>query len=301
MVQAVGPLGAAIETDGTVVKGRVGYQFKADANALVVLHRVAFVDLRGQIDGQGQAALLRWAAQYGLGQDGELVRQVAARRQRAVQALRDQGYAVERLIVRPQWRLAVGLGNRANAHEIGLSLHGTYGWPVIPGSTLKGLACAWALESGDEPERVGAVLGLPRVGEAADRPEPGSARVPPTGAPKASMGTVRFLDAIPAGQPVRVSRDVLTPHVKPYYDDIARDGSQQLRPPAEYHNPVPVQFLVVDQGSFAVDLVGPVTEDVDQAARWCEAALDELGVGGKTSAGYGYLAVSQAPPMEPAR
>jgi CRISPR-associated protein Cmr6 len=301
MVQAAGPLGKVIGSDGTAVKSSADYRYQlgADANALVVLHRVAFVDPRGRIDDKGSAALLRWAAEHGLGQDGDLVRPAAARRQRAVQALRDQGYEARRLQVRPQWRLAVGLGNRANAHEIGLALHGTYGWPVIPGSTLKGLTCAWALESGAEVKRVAAILGLPRVAEKADLDQPHHAVV--SDGPRASMGTVRFLDALPAGAPVGVRLDVLTPHVKPYYDAAARDAAaQQFQPPAEYHNPVPVQFLAVEQGSFAVDLFGPVVEDVRQAADWCAAALDEFGVGGKTSAGYGYLAVAQQPPMEPA-
>jgi CRISPR type III-B/RAMP module RAMP protein Cmr6 len=299
MVQAAGPLGKVIGSDGTAVQSSADYRYQlgAGANALVVLHRVAFVDSRGRIDDKGSAALLRWAAEHGLGQHAKLVQHVAGRRQRAVQALHSHGYSVRRLQVRPQWRMAVGLGNRANAHEIGLALHGTYGWPVIPGSTLKGLTCASALEAGAEPEQVAAILGLPRVGEEADQ----SHHALIIDAPKASMGTVRFLDAIPAGGPVGVRLDVLTPHVKPYYDAAARGAApQQFQPPAEYHNPVPVQFLVVDQGSFAIDLVGLVAEDVDQAAKWCEAALDELGVGGKTSAGYGYLAVSQASPLEPA-
>lgn len=291
MVQAVGPLGKAIETDGTAVKGRVGFQFGADANALVVLHRVAFVDQGGRIDDTGTAALLRWAAQTGLGQDSKLVRVVAGRRQRALTALRARGYEVKRLQVRPQWRLAVGLGNRANAHEIGLSLHGTYGWPVIPGSTLKGLTRACALEVGAQPERVVAVLGLSRVAP----PDDQEAESPPDeDLPNEGRGAVRFLDAIPDGNPVGVRLDVLTPHVKPYYDAIARrDSEKQIRPPAEYHNPVPVQFLVVDRGSFAVDLVGSVADDVRQAAEWCAAALDELGVGAKTSAGYGYATATQ--------
>jgi CRISPR type III-B/RAMP module RAMP protein Cmr6 len=300
MVQAAGPLGKVIGSDDAAIKTNADYHYQlgADANALVVLNRVAFVDPRGRIDDRGSAALLRWAAEYELGQEGDLVRSAAERRQRAVQALHSQGCAVRRLQVRPQWRLAVGLGNRANAHEIGLALHGTYGWPVIPGSTLKGLTCAWALEFGAEPERVAAILGTPRVGGEAGQPH----RALITDAPKASMGTVRFLDAIPVGGPVGVRLDVLTPHVKPYYDAAARDASpQQFQPPAEYHNPVPVQFLVVDQGTFAVDLVGLVADDVDQAAKWCEAAVDALGVGGKTSAGYGYLAVSRASPPGPAK
>jgi CRISPR type III-B/RAMP module RAMP protein Cmr6 len=89
---------------------------------------------------------------------------------------------------------------------------------------------------------------------------------------------------------------VLTPHVQPYYRDTSRDAATgNAAPPAEWHNPVPVGFLTVCGGSFAVDLAGPVAGDVRDAARWFRCAVDELGVGAKTAAGYGYLTVADAP------
>ena len=102
---------------------------------------------------------------------------------------------------------------------------------------------------------------------------------------------MRFLDAIPAGQSVAVEADVLTPHVKPYYDGAATGNPV---PPAEYHNPVPLTFLTV-RGAYAVDLYGPPGEDVGLAAEWLKKAGDELGAGAKTAAGYGYLSVHEEP------
>jgi CRISPR-associated protein Cmr6 len=272
------------------VKGRSGFQLEADANALILLHRLAFPEYeRGgdvkRMNEDAGRALLRWAADSGLGQQAKLVREVAARREQAVIALRAAGHAVARLRAEPRWRLAVGLGNRANAHEIGLSLHGTYGWPVIPGSSLKGLVAAWAAESRAEAGDVARILGAPRLGEA-----DGERRPVPAG-----RGSVRFLDAIPAGARVKVMVDVLTPHVKPYYDSAAKD-SRKAPPPAEYHSPVPVNFLTVS-GAFAVDLYGP-DADVEQAARWLAEAGDELGAGAKTAAGYGYLKLTRLPDRE---
>ena len=128
-------------------------------------------------------------------------------------AARPRPWHFIRLRAEPEWRLAVGLGNGANAHEIGLALHGTYGWPVIPGSALKGLAAAWAASSGGiDADVIRRVLGTPR------RDDVRAPAVDPAGA---ARGDVRFLDAIPAGQPVTVEADVLTPHVKPYYDGAA--------------------------------------------------------------------------------
>jgi len=44
----------------------------------------------------------------------------------------------------PEWRFAVGLGDKG-ALEVGLTFHRIYGFPIIPGSALKGLARAAAL------------------------------------------------------------------------------------------------------------------------------------------------------------
>ena len=272
-----------------------GGRFGAGTSALVMLSSVAVYEMAGpgqpgagqiRLADAGRRALVLWACQQQLGQDAALVGAVARRRELALRALdRVPGRLVPgrrprchlRLIAKPEWRLAVGLGNVVGAYEIGLALHGTYGWPVIPGSSLKGLAAAWAGSpaAGAEPEDVQRVFGT-----------------------TTRAGTVRFLDAIPADGPAVVEADVLTPHVKPYYDSVAADGrafggaERALVPPAEYHNPVPVTFLTV-RGSYAVDLYGPDRDDLRLAARWLRRAGDELGAGAKTAAGYGYLTVTE--------
>jgi CRISPR type III-B/RAMP module RAMP protein Cmr6 len=277
-IRAAGPLGSVIETEAATLRLHNRYQHESP-NALILLRRVAFFDTaRGVLDEEGGRALLKWASGRGLGQDEDAVRAAAARRRAALNALQVRAMHVVRLLAEPEWRLAVGLGNKANAHEIGLSLHGTYGWPVIPGSSLKGLTASFASASGAETADMRRVLGAPRLGEPAGHR-----------AESAAQGTVRFLDAGPADNPVTVIVDVLTPHAKPYYDTVAV-GSRQIAPPADYHNPVPINFLTVS-GAFAVDLYGRVAADVEQAADWLIAAADELGAGAKTAAGYGYMKV----------
>ena len=103
---------------------------------------------------------------------------------------------------------------------------------------------------------------------------------------------MRFLDAIPDGRPVPVVVDVMTPHVKPYYDRLAAGSA--FVPPAEYHSPVPLTFLTV-RGGFAVDLYGASAKDVELAAQWLTEAGEELGAGAKTAAGYGYMALGRKP------
>jgi len=275
----VGPVRVALTRDDagghTTIKPRKGYQLGAGANALIVLHRVAFYDdASDTLDKTGQQAVLNWAASSALGQDDQLIATVADRRTAALRRLRDRGRTVARLHAVPEWRLAVGLGNRANPYEIGFSLHGTYGWPVIPGSSLKGLAAAWAAQLDVPDETLRAVFGSPRPAAPPGRADP-------------ARGGVWFLDAIPAARTAPVVVDVLTPHVKPYYDDTTNTV-----PPAEHHSPVPVNFLTVT-GAFAVDLVGDDRDLVDAAVTWLADAADNLGAGAKTAAGYGYLHVER--------
>ncbi|QSB16753.1 type III-B CRISPR module RAMP protein Cmr6 [Natronosporangium hydrolyticum] len=301
---SAGPIGKMLRTrDLQITRGRGGGELRDGANPLVILHRSAFVDGAGVFDTTTEAAVLRWAADHRLGQEPALLQMVTERRTRAIAALVRQGKGRlewRRLNATPQWRMAVGIGNRLNPFEIGLSLHGTYGWPIIPGSTLKGLTCAWARECGidrDDPPRFGRIFGLPRIKIRADSdvgaPTAADApAVPPDradGDETATSGDVVFFDALPVSGPVSVARDVVTPHQQPYYN------APQSHAPGEHHQPIPSPFLVVDGGTFAIDLVGPA-EDVSAAAEWCATAVDELGVGAKTSAGYGYLAAREVQP-----
>lgn len=293
-VPAAGPLGSLF----TVADGRLrgpwvnqaspasSADLLTEANALVMLNRLAFFDVRAaKLDEGGKRALLRWACEGKLGQSPDLVSAVSRRREAALRALGGSARCSVRLRVRPEWRLAVGLAGQVNAHEISLALHGTYGWPVIPGSALKGLAAAWAMspDSKVEPGDVERVLGGPR---------PGAGR-PGGDGPAAAMGNVRFLDAIPDERPVAVVADVVTPHVKPYYDSMAAPSPEPV-PPAEYHNPVPLTFLTV-RGDYAAVLYGPDEQDLDLAVEWLTRAGDEFGAGAKTAAGYGYLKMRRVP------
>lgn len=277
--RAAGPLGAALATGDTLAKG---------ANALIMLRRVAFITVSGEPADIGKGVVLAWASDRNLGQDKQMIARVGARRTAMVRALTaGEGQSWRRLVVRPQWRLAIGLGNRGNPYEVGISLHGTYGWPVIPGSTLKGMTCAWAVECGHADTRYGLfdeIFGLPRIAKR-DHPDDPTSKTPSV-KDTARRGTVIFLDAIPYGGPVGIVRDVVTPHVQPYY------RTDRKEPPGEHHNPIPSEFLAVDKGSFVVDLIGP-PEHLDQVVEWCRAAVDELGVGGKSAAGYGYLTVEE--------
>jgi CRISPR-associated protein Cmr6 len=231
--------------------------------------------------------MLSWAVRTDLGQgdggDGTLLAAVRERRRAALRALGHAGYATAEVRLVPEAAILTGTGEQG-VQEVGIALHGTYGWPAVRGSTLKGVADAYARGAADPPEpeaRRGSVFGLPRVGVADDEP---------------ARGEVAFLDALPA-EPLPVTMHVLTPHVRDYYAEPAPGASRQ--PPAEYHNPVPVTFLAVggersgqtgqrQTCGFMVTLVGN-PGGVAAARRLLVEAVTEIGLGAKTAAGYGYL------------
>jgi len=197
---------------------------------------------------------------------GTAARRLAARR----------GLVATPVRITPRWRMVVGHGEDT-AHETSLTMSPTWGVPIIPGSALKGVAASQARAAhGDPlPDRIARLFGTPRPGEST------------VDDVVATRGAVTVLDALPVGPP-DVVVDVLTPHVKPYYDKDA--AKQPKEPPAEYHSPVPVRFLAVAATAFQCWLVGP-KGDVGCFAALLQGGADDLGIGGKTAAGYGYCAV----------
>lgn len=285
--RAAGPLGRVLGVQDERLVAWIGGKttpsaLPGDANAAILLRRAAFLALAGRtgdelgLSSHGRHALLAWAGEHQLGQQSAGLPDVTARREAAVKSLLEQRTATradtvhERLILRPEWHLLVGASDSDGPHGLGLTVHGTYGWPMLPASTLKGAARAVAADSGVDPGDITRVCG----------PDPG---LELTG-----QGSVVWFDALPGRAGVHVVQDGQTPHQQPYYRDPTH-----ATPPAEWHSPVPVPFLAIDGGEFVLDLLGP-RADVLLAASWVRNAVDDLGVGAKTAAGYGYLVVSGA-------
>jgi CRISPR-associated protein Cmr6 len=250
----------------------------ATANALLILHRSAVLSV-GE-DGKVKLDddwIRSWARATWLGQkpasatQDTLADKVAARRLAALRALCSDGRtSLVTVTAEPEAALVTGTG-AGGIRDVGIALHGTYGWPVLPGSTLKGVAHAFARDEADTPaEEIAAVFGAPPH---ADTP--------------ARAGTVIFLDALPGPGRVEVAEHVLTPHARGYRQD-PDDVDTEPKPPAEYINPVPVPFLVLSRGTFPIHLLGPEPE-VGKAAELLAEALSEIGLGAKTTSGYGYF------------
>lgn len=175
----------------------------------------------------------------------------------------------------PHQRLVVGLGG-ASSYEIGLTLHHTYGTPLLPGSALKGLAAHYCNQV---------------IGGA------GSALL--FGDVKAA-GYVRFHDAWMAPESLANEKqneglliDVMTPHHGRYYAAARYKDIDQLIPPTDFDDPNPISFLSV-RGTF--HFVMTCDDRSDPECRWLRRAEELLvralgawGIGGKTSSGYGRL------------
>lgn len=222
--------------------------------------------------------------------------------------------------VRLTGRLLIGHGN-LSATEIGLTLHHTWGVPVVPGSALKGLTAHY-VDAVYGPDSRGPHPFDPAVtGGAAERarfqgitwrdgrPEHGPGDVYRTifGAPPAeddlefegageTQGSVIFHDAwyVPpevtpgnAMPLLPLAQDVITVHQKTYYEAAGRGHS-----PNDYDDPVPISFLTVKPGTLFLLAVSGPPALTELALHLLHAALEEWGVGGKTSSGYGRLVQS---------
>jgi CRISPR-associated protein Cmr6 len=282
----IGALAGQRTRDGLKEPGKA----PMDANALLILHRSAILS----VGGDGKVKLdddwvRAWACAARLGQDtsDELPARVAARRLAALRALSADGRtSVVTVIARPMGAVVTGTG-AGGVRNVGIELHGTYGWPVLPGSTLKGVARSFARDEELTEQAAAALFGAP---PAEDEP--------------AQTGAATFLDALPGPGGVTVAEHVLTPHARGYRlnaddsDEEPGDDDAAPRPPAEYINPVPVPFLVLADGTFHIHLIGPQPE-VGQAARLLADALNDIGLGAKTTRGYGYFEIDKIGPVIP--
>ena len=237
-------------------------------------------------------------------------------------------------------RLLIGHGN-ASATDVGLTVHHTWGVPVIPGSALKGLVAHYVdatygptdasktpwEQQGDERVRAdyqGVTWNRRRIERG-----PGAVYRALFGAPDArndatmreqgfeagaTAGLVTFHDSLYVPGSLADNKpfaaDVLTVHQKGYYDDGLkwtqwnqhRLGQEpDVRAPNDYDSPNPVAFLTVRPKCRLLIALSGPSEWSELAGQLLADALKNWGVGGKTAAGYGIGTVGQWKAPEPRR
>ncbi len=160
-------------------------------------------------------------------------------------------------------RLYIGV-TRDNPVETGVTVSHSYGMPIIPGSTVKGLARASAeyieRQTGEIRRDVIAWL----FGEGGDDGE---------------SGGIYYHDAWWCGNSdTPFVPEIVTPHHTEYYQNGRKAAS-------DMDSPIPAPQIAV-QGSFYFVIEG-APEWTAVAAALLRAGLPQWGVGGKKSSGYG--------------
>lgn len=165
-------------------------------------------------------------------------------------------------------RMIIGLGDES-VLETSITLHHTYGVPYIPGSALKGLTASFARQ------RLGPKW---QKGQEAYNVVFGTSK---------EAGFITFFDAplvANSKQPI-LHRDIITVHHPEYYQG---NGAT----PSDWDSPTPIPFLSAT-GTYLIALAAP---DLDHQQTWINKtfailryALEEMGIGAKTSSGYGRM------------
>jgi CRISPR type III-B/RAMP module RAMP protein Cmr6 len=158
--------------------------------------------------------------------------------------------------------------------ENSISIHPYYGFPVIPGSAIKGVTRHYCEEFENlDKEIVKKIFG----NSPSDK--------------KSQKGSIMFLDAWPGNidQKNFFELDVFTPHYQEYY--------QKRKLPRDDQSPVPVYFLAVKKGVEFEFAIAPslgsskenVKEDLKLVKGLITNALKTFGIGAKTGSSYGYF------------
>jgi len=216
-------------------------------------------------------------------------------------------------------RLIVGLGQES-VYETSIRLHRNYGVPIIPGSALKGIAKHYAVEKLAETnwkllvsrfENEFATLKLEKgvygsMGLIQHALDKSKKLLEVLKGLKAKLdsgdlitveevaeifgtleqeGRVIFFDALPEPNNLQdvFELDIMNPHYQPYYS-----GSE---PPGDWFDPNPIFFLTIREGvvfNFWIWQRGEHNSNLLEKTKiLLIEALKEVGVGAKTSLGYG--------------
>ena len=185
--------------------------------------------------------------------------------------------------------LTIDLSHPSSLENAGIGLHPLYGFLYLPGSSIKGMARAyaetlWLPKQENKQEAEKKILSI--FGNDPDERKEENF----------CAGKVIFHDAWPESQPA-LDLDIVNNHHNSYYDNKMAPG--------DWEDPVMVSFLCIKEGiifEFAISLNSPCKDEslLTQAKEWLLGALCHIGAGAKTSAGYGYFyPVEGDPPTTP--
>ena len=206
-----------------------------------------------------------------------------------VSSLHKLDYASESETLVLTWRMVINLGE-ASVYETSILLHRNLSVPYIPGSALKGVTRCWAiLKFASEYKRSPRELdeALAKGKDLNLKLEDISFKdlIDIFGFQK-MKGKVIFFDAFPIIENCSehfITLDVMNVHYRDYYT--------RGEIPGDWMDPNPVFFLAVEGLKFKFTFLAKKRYKslLDKAMALLIEALEKIGVGAKTSVGYGYF------------
>ena len=176
----------------------------------------------------------------------------------------------------------------------GLSLHRNFGFPLIPGSAIKGIArhAAWSdwNDEGDDSEKkrkaqaIAEVFGYPTNDDSLDKYLEKT-----VGKATKQAGKICFFEAVPVGR-AETEVDILNVHHREYYAGNANVALDNEKPILCY-------FPTVKAGTefcFRILRLEDLSHaTLKQVVNWLKVGLSINGVGAKTAAGYGWFDIPE--------
>jgi CRISPR-associated protein Cmr6 len=212
------------------------------------------------------------------------------------------------LVCQTQWHFVTGMG-LPHPIENGITWHPTLGVPYLTGAAIKGIVRTWLsawdtikdeenkADNAQQRERLwrwfGSEYKTPDDLKEAKKKEDFIERDNQT-------GYLSFFDAFPVKSP-QLGVDIITPHAGKWYaegGDINNPTTESDKIPADWHDPIPVKFLVIKEAQFLFS-VAPRNKkcaeqvDMKQVQQALKEALTWLGTGAKTAVGYGVFEVDE--------
>ena len=190
-------------------------------------------------------------------------------------------------VYKTQWHFVTGMGI-PHPIENGFLWHPTLGVPYLPGSAVKGIIRAWLKSWGKDDDSQKQKEQLLTLFGSEDKD-------PPDQQAENQTGSLIFFNALPVSQ-VTLGIDVMTPHMGDWYvqGNTIEQLNESSKIPADWHDPVPVQYLVVKEADFLFTIAprrkkSTTEAELELAMDALKNALCWLGAGAKTAVGYGLM------------
>lgn len=220
-----------------------------------------------------------------VGDDKQLTAHAQAQMQLAA-SLQGQSH-----VFKASWHFVTGMGN-PHPVENGFAWHPTLGVPYLTGAAVKGLVRSYIennldTDNPENPDKKKLLLQWFGSNHKDPKKKTGDSQA----------GNLIFFDALPT-KPVALGVDIMTPHMGKWYEKGGADQSAGTAEavPADWHDPVPVAFLVAKDIALLFSFALRPYPDADRkrpeialtdVADVLSRILDQSGAGGKTATGYG--------------